>query len=192
MSLKLDIGARFLSAFGVDTNTVNPEIMKNNHKYNIAVYDKSDQEYQKNIFVFNGKKLVFNSMLTENSSVFAPPLLVDFYKEKNLITTKVKGSDNVVVERWGSSPWQMEIQGILIDTENRFYPTSKIEQLVELFDFNGVIEVIGDQFYDKGIDSIYFNSVSITGLEGFADTIQFSISAQSQKAVNYTLLNPIQ
>lgn len=193
MSIVLNIGARFLTAFGKSIIANKVVISKDEEKYNLEVYDNTDREIDKTIFAFDNKELVFNGMLQGDlSSVFAPPLLLSFSREKNLIETIVKGSDNVVIERWGTSPWNIDIKGLLIDVENRFYPNSKIEELTELFEHNNIIEVVGEQFYDKNIDSIYLNSISINPVEGYTDTIQFNISARSQKAVNYTLLNPIQ
>lgn len=202
-SFFIDVSSRFSAAFGSSTNaTINSIVVdkekqqsnsNDKNRYNVEIYGNAKKDIDKSVFIFNDTELVFNSMLKgDTSSVFAPPLLMTFSKEKDIIKTVVKGGDNVVVERFGTRPWEIDIRGILIDVENRSYPASEIEDLNELFEFNGIIKVIGEQFYDKNIDSIYISSISITPVEGFTDTIQFNISASSQKSVNYTLLNPIQ
>ena len=66
----------------------------------------------------------------------------------------------------------------------------KIRQLNKNWKYNGIVKVIGKQFEERDIDSVYFRSVSFTSVEGYQDTVQFSINASSIKAVNFTLLKP--
>ncbi|WP_407512856.1 DUF6046 domain-containing protein, partial [Elizabethkingia miricola] len=140
---------------------------------------------------YNNKELKFSGMLEgDTSSVYAPPLMMNFTREKNLIETNVSGGDSVVIERWGTKPWNIDIRGILIDTETHNYPSDKIEKLCRFFDHNDIISVVGSQFDDKDIKSIYLKSVDITPVEGFADTIQFTLKASSINPVTYTLLKP--
>ena len=87
-------------------------------------------------------------------------------------------------------PWNIKINGLLIDLDNRTYPSDEIIKLNNSWNYKGVVEVVGKQFLEKGIDSIVFESIEFTPIEGFEDTIQFSISAFSIKSVNFTLLKP--
>jgi hypothetical protein len=107
-------------------------------------------------------------------------------------TVKTNGDDNVIVERWGTKPWEISMRGILIDVENRLYPTEHVRKLHRLFKHNNVVEVVGVLFEEKDIDMIYFKDVSITPLEGFSDSVQFSFTASSIKEVNWSLLKPNQ
>ena len=113
-----------------------------------------------------------------------------FTKEKALIETETNGDDNVIIERWTTKPWEIEIKGILIDLENRQYPSDKIRELHQLFKINDILDAYGIQFEEKDIEAIYLKSLSITPTEGFADTVQFSLSASAIKSVSWTLDQP--
>lgn len=119
--------------------------------------------------------------------MFAPPIILEFSREKDLIETKVNGSDNVVIERWGTKPWDIDMRGILVDMNDKIYPKNLIEQLHEFFEINDIIEVEGLQFEDKKIDSIYFKSVKITPVEGYPDTIQYTMTASSIQPVEFNV-----
>ncbi|SHK69752.1 DUF6046 domain-containing protein [Epilithonimonas mollis] len=190
----INLAARYAAAFGAIavSNALNKVVVfQDDNKYNIEVYDEVDTTFEAVEFQFDGKKILFNGMLMgDDSSIFAPPLMMDFAREKNLIVTDVSGGDAEVIERWGTRPWNIDIKGILIDTSGRQYPTEKIEELSRFFDYNNVVEVVGQQFYEKNIDSIYIKSINITPLEGFTDTVQFSLTASSIKEVTWTLLKP--
>jgi len=130
-------------------------------------------------------------MLTgDSATVFAPPLMMDFDREKDHIETETNGDDNIIVERWGTRPWKITMSGILIDVENRQYPTEQVRKLHRLFKRNNVIEVVGVLFEEKDIDTIYLRNVQIRPLEGFSDSVQFSFEASSIKEVNWSLLKP--
>lgn len=190
----INLAARYAAAFGViaASNAMSTVVAnQEDNQYSVDVYDSEASAHEDVGFYFNGKKLFFNpNLLGDDSTIFAPPLMMDFSREKNLIITDVSGGDSEVIERWGTKPWNIDIKGLLIDVSGRQYPTDKIEELCRFFDYNNVIEVVGQQFYEKNIDSIYVQSVSITPLEGFADTVQFSLTARSIKEVYWTLVKP--
>ncbi|MDB0599662.1 DUF6046 domain-containing protein [Tenacibaculum maritimum] len=194
-AIVINLAARYAAAFGAVaiSKLLNKAILiKEDNKYDVEFYDDARSDAENITFEYAGEELLFGEMLTgKNATTYAPPLMVSFSREKNLIETEASGSDNIVVERWGTKPWSIDIRGILIDVENRQYPMNKINLLSRFFEHNDIIEVVGEQFYDKDIDSIYLTAVSITPVEGFADTVQISLSAKSIKGVNYTLLNPM-
>ncbi|OWP83882.1 hypothetical protein BWK59_08170 [Flavobacterium davisii] len=188
-SILINLAMRYATAFGVAFQS-KAVVVKEDNKYKVEYYDKQSETQEEVIFKFDGNKMVFGAMLLDDTGIFAPPLMMNFSKEKRLIETEVSGSDNMVVERWGTSNWIINITGILIDVENRAYPQEKIEELVKLFDYNNIVKVSGNQFLDKDIDSVYFQAVHIEPLEGFADTVRFNLSARSIKEVSYSLSNP--
>ncbi|MFJ1492644.1 DUF6046 domain-containing protein, partial [Capnocytophaga canis] len=164
-------------------------VTKEDNKYGVD-YFSNDSDFQKVIFEYDKTKLEFNSMINGGeTSVFAPPPTLSFSRQKNLVETEINGSDTVVIERWGTKQWDISVQGILVDMDDHRYPDSEIQKIVQLFEHNGIIKVVGEQFYDKGIDSIYIQSVDIRGVEGYSDTIQYTISAKSIKEVGFNLLN---
>ncbi|OPB87809.1 DUF6046 domain-containing protein [Elizabethkingia occulta] len=193
-SIVINLAARYAAAFGIIaiSNKINQVVaIKEDNKYQVEVYEDFDDTFEEVYLEYNNKELKFSGMLEgDTSSIYAPPLMMNFTREKNLIETNVSGGDSVVIERWGTKPWNIDIRGILIDTETHNYPSDKIKELCRLFDYNDIISVVGRQFYEKDIKSIYLKSVDVTPVEGFADTIQFTLKASSINPVTYTLLKP--
>lgn len=195
-SIVIDLAARYASAFGIvkASELMSAVVLtKEDNKYEVEFFDDFNPVTEDVRLRYNGDELRFFSMLSgDSSSVFAPPLMMDFRREKDLIETETNGDDNVIVERWGTKPWEISMRGILIDVENRQYPTEHVRKLHRLFKHNNVVEVVGVLFEEKDIDMIYFKDVSITPLEGFSDSVQFSFTASSIKEVNWSLLKPNQ
>lgn len=191
-SIVINLTARYAAAFGIiaASNAMHQVVVtKEDNKYGVD-YFSNDSDFHKVIFEYDKTKLEFNSMINGGeTSVFAPPPTLSFSRQKNLVETEINGSDTVVIERWGTKQWDISVQGILVDMDNHRYPDNEIQDIVQLFEHNGIIKVVGEQFYDKGIDSIYIQSVDIRGVEGYSDTIQYTISAKSIKEVGFNLLN---
>ncbi|AKK73777.1 hypothetical protein OK18_15235 [Chryseobacterium gallinarum] len=197
-SIVINLAARYAAAFGIMAinNRINQAVInRKDNQYNVEVYEDFDPDFEAVTMSYGPAKdaieLKFAKMLEgDDSSIYAPPLMMNFNRGKNLIETQVSGGDMVVIERWGTKPWDIEIRGILIDVENRSYPSKKIQQLCRFFEHNDTIAVVGGQFMDKNIKNIFLKDVSITTVEGFQDTIQFTLTASSINEVNFTLLNP--
>ena len=189
----INLAARYAAAFGMMAinNTINQAVViKEDNKFQVEVYEDTDPDFEEIEMQYENTVLKFGKMLESEGSFYAPPLMINFEKEKKLIETEISGSDDVVIERWGNKSWVIDIRGVLIDVENRNYPSGKIQQLCRFFDYNNIIKVSGLQFGEKGIDSIYLKYVSITPVEGFQDTIQFTLKASSIREVSWTLLKP--
>lgn len=195
-NITIDLVARYAAAFGmmavgklIDKYTPNE---KADVDFGFEVNPQMSGNYENSELEIPGlERLIFNAVLHgEQGILFAPPLLMSFTQDKSLIETEVNDDDPIVVERWGTKPWDITINGLLIDLKNRIYPTDEIRRLNQNWKYNGVVKVVGMQFEELDIDSIYFRSISFTRVEGYADTIQFSINASSIKAVNFTLLKP--
>lgn len=195
-NITIDLIARYAAAFGMAA--IGKEINK------VFVEEKKDNDYSFEYFplIDSGveyvkmeipglESLEFSAVLHgDRGNIFAPPLLMGFSQEKSLIETEVNDDDPIVIERWGTKPWDITINGLLIDLDNRIYPTDEIRRLNQNWKYNGVVKVIGKQFEERDIDSLYFRFISFTAVEGYQDTIQFTINASSIKAVNFTLLKP--
>lgn len=192
----INLAERYAAAFGmlaVGKAAQQLFVEKINDKdYNLELYPQqaANIEYVK-FSIPDQEPLEFSEVMNlENSNVFAPPLLISFLQAKSLIKTEVNDDDPIVIERWGMQPWEIKINGILIDLDNRIYPSDEIRKLNQAWKHKGVVEVVGRQFEEKDIDAIVFESIDFTPIEGFQDTIQFTISAFSIKSVNFTLLKP--
>lgn len=199
-SVVINLAARYAAAFGLaklDQYVSNTVVTNEDNRYDIQYFEDFDPETEKIRLEHSSLKVEFGSMMqfSENgkmkeSSVFAPPLMMDFRRSKEIIATETNGDDNVVIERWNTQPWEISMKGILIDVQNRHYPSDQIRKLHQLFKINDVLEVYGVQFEEKDIDAIYLKDISITPLEGFSDTVQFSFTASSIKSVSWNLLKP--
>lgn len=189
-TVTIDLASRYAAAFGMlEVNKqLNAAVVNLNQDYQFQFYGGRDIDVERTVFSYNDEKLVFAGMLTSGDSIFAPPLIVDFSREKSLIETQVSGSNTVIVERWGTKPWQLDIKGLCIDVEHRIYPESKIKILTRFFEINDIVDVEGIQFQDKQIDSIYFKVIKITPVVGFQDTVQFSLTASQIKPAKFYIL----
>jgi hypothetical protein len=195
-NITIDLVARYAAAFGMMAagKTIEKVFIEKteNKDYNFQYFPLQDGNIEYVKMVVPGEDpLEFSAVLHgDRGSIFAPPLLIGFSQEKSLIETEVNDDDPIIIERWGTKPWDITINGILIDLNNRIYPTDEIRRLNKNWKYNGVVKVIGKQFEEKDIDSLYFRSINFTAVEGYQDTIQFTINASSIKAVNFTLLKP--
>lgn len=195
-NITIDLTSRFAAAFGLNAaskvaSKVFGEKMAGKIKgFEYYPLTNTNVEYVK-LITPQKDSLEFSAVLdSARGSVFAPPLMMTFSQEKSSIETEVNDDDPIVIERWGTKPWDIEMKGLLIDLDNRIYPTEEIKKLKKVWSYNGVIAVEGMQFQEKGIDSIYFKSIDFSPIEGFQDTIQVSIKASSIKDVNFTLKDP--
>ncbi|MDZ4147874.1 MAG: DUF6046 domain-containing protein [Flavobacteriaceae bacterium] len=196
INLTIDLAARYAAAFGAKAigNAISKLFIDkaDNNDYNFQLYPNADlaTEYVK-LEADGFSPLEFSAvMIGDKGDIFAPPMLMTFAQQKALVETNVNDADPVVIERWGTNPWNISMGGLLIDLQNRVYPSDEIRRLNRVWQHNGVISVVGRQFEEKDIDTIYFKSIEIKPLEGFNDTVSISIEASSIKAVNFTLLKP--
>ena len=188
-SIVLDLASRYGRALGIvlSSEGINQVVItKEDNKYQVETFGEATN-FEEITMEYENTRLVFNSFIGgEQSTVFAPPPILSFSRSKKLIETETNGS--TIVERWNTNEWEITIQGILVDIENHNYPDSQIQQIVTLFEHNDIIKVVGAQFYDKGIDSIYIDSISINPKAGYSDTVAYTLSAKSVKEVTFNLL----
>lgn len=191
----IDLAARYAAVFGAmalqEKAYRNAVLIQEDNDYKVELYPKFDQSVENIKLEWEGQSLEFNNIfMMEGETYFAPPPIMTFSREKNLVTTEISGSDSVVVERWGTNPWDIDITILLIDMSNHQYPSEWIRKISKLFDYNGVIRVEGVQFEEKNIDSVYFEKVDISPLVEWSDTIQVKLTAKSIREVFYNLLKP--
>ncbi len=194
-NITIDLASRYAAAFGMmAVGKVIDKVFlekKSNNEYGFEFSQPTVNFDYSKFEIPELEPLEFDSILYgDQGSIFAPPLLMSFTQDKSLIETEVNDDDPVIIERWGTKPWDITINGLLLDLDNHVYPSDEIRRLNQNWKHNGVVKVVGTQFEELDIDSIYFRSISFTRTEGYSDTIQFSINASSIKAVNFTLLKP--
>lgn len=194
----IQLGERFNSAFGFVGET-GTELQQTTFEDTLTggeVFAKDGRSTYENFTLRReGVELQFayGGILKNDNSVFAPPALCSFKHSKRIGSTIVSSNDEQgseveygeVVENYGRKPVEITIRGLLIDMVNHNYPGDKIKQLMELFHYNGVWEVEGQIWRDHKIASIYFTDLDDGPVQGFMDTWQFTINAQSIKPVEY-------
>lgn len=209
----VELSKRYLSAFGCipsgypDTATIGDNIKAGieraalnigRERANIGIMSANMRRFVTNVNEFNWADFTLrnggtyykfaNTLLFEEiPGVLAPPPMVSFKRKKSIKTTNVDGSDIEVVECFGLKPWEISISGLLIDTDNHKYPSSKMRSFRTIFETNDVFDVLDSQiFEDLGINSIYIDRLDdLKVLEDFQDTIQFKMTAYSTRPLEF-------
>lgn len=139
----------------------------------------------------DGKVYEFkNSILTDGESgIFAAAPMMKFTRDKNIVTTPVQGSDNVVVENFGLGQWDITIEGLLVDLDEHQYPTTKVQRLRQMFETPDLFDVLECQIMtDLGINALYFTKVeNISVVEDYPDTVKYQLKAKSIEPAEFTL-----
>lgn len=192
MGKVIDLGLRLKSAFGYVTKNQSETLKKqqfieDNNISGAGVYVQSATFEELVLKKDETDYLYFGSMMntTALADIYAPPPMCSFSKSKNLIITEIDGTDAEVVERYGDKSWQIKIQGVLIDMVNHQYPKEKVIKLREFFDTQAPFAVEGELFDDLNIKSIYFTDIDIAGVAGYADTMQYTLTARSIRPVEF-------
>lgn len=129
-----------------------------------------------------------DGLLTESvPGILAPPPMLTFNCDKNIITTAVDGSDAVVVESFGQKPWEIKMDGILVDMNSHGYPSIQMKQFRELFEANTTFEVLDcDILADLGIEQVYIKQVTeLKVLQDYPDTVEYKLVLNSIKPVEF-------
>jgi hypothetical protein len=199
----IDLGARFKNAFGYAAPNQSNNLKKVDYKKktgleDMQVYTAGNGSFEEITLKGNGYQLKFANMINASddallNDVFAPPPMISFSRDKTITATNIDDSDEEpnndaeVVERYNSGKWEIDIQGLLVDMINHQFPKTQLTLLRQVFDVNAIMEVQGDWFDALNIKSIYIKSFSPAGVQGFEDTIQFSLKACSIKPVEFFL-----
>lgn len=131
----------------------------------------------------------FREIAEEYNTVFATPPMLSFSRQKKLIVTSIDNVDDIeAVERYNTSPYDIDWKGLLIDMDNHTFPADKLKQINEIFKFNGIWNVSSEIFDALEITAIYISEVQIDFVEGFEDTIAYSFKMRAIKDLEYQLL----
>ncbi|QEE51040.1 hypothetical protein FUA48_16085 [Flavobacterium alkalisoli] len=190
--LIISLSGRYAAAFGFLATTKLPSQARVTNDYSLVTYPESEGSFEDIEFLYESDSVKFGDMLNAKDfdGLLAPPPLISFTQQKDLIETQVNGTDNLVIERWGTRPFDIRMRGLLIDVKNRTYPEDLIKRLYRLFKYNNVVDVVGTQFFDKDIKTIYFTDIEFNPVQGFEDTMQYMLIARSIEPVTFTLINP--
>lgn len=196
----VDIGKRLRAAFGLISANVSQELDRAGFKHAIGrghafvqdartSFEEITLTHEQTVLNFG-----FPGLYGEWHSVFAPPPMVSFRKWKrmeetviNNITDSGQIIEGQVVEHYGHTPWDITIQGILIDMENHVYPAEKVNRLVRMFEIDDIWNVDSTIFQNHQIKSIYFTDIDSSGVQGFEDTWSYTLNAKSIKDISFDL-----
>lgn len=201
MAVNIDFTGRFEAAFGSIGLQIATSINAN-RVFGFGSFEALDETFEDVILSYqeDGQPktdLKFASFpfatgggTQDVDSILAPPPICSFSRAKELITTPLNNLDTEVVERWNTRGYQIRLTGILVDMANHNNPTDLVNAIHKLFEFNGVLEVSGTQFFEKDIYYLYLSNIEINGVVGYQDTVRYTITANSTREVNFTLTNP--
>jgi len=192
----IDLGKRLEKAFGFISSNVSDDLKKKGFQPKADVFI-SDTRMSFEQFILTTEsvtdssitvdsvslKFAYNDFISPSSDVFAPPAMITFNKKKRIDETILGKVDSTVIEHYGHEPWDVKIQGILIDMVNHQYPSSKVQQLRKMFEIDWPFKVEGKMFEDMGIKSIYFADIEMEPVQGFPDTWSFTLTARSIKVI---------
>ncbi|SDC52613.1 DUF6046 domain-containing protein [Williamwhitmania taraxaci] len=161
------------------------------------LFSAGDASFADMLFTNNksGNTYGFGSYSLNASNIFygqdgcclAPPPMVTFSRSKNVVRTAIDRSETEVIEHFGLKPWSIKLQGILIDLSDHQYPQQLVSKLNQMFSEWGTYQAEGQLFLDLGITDVFFDAdFEISFVEGFADTVKFTVSAISTQPVNFT------
>ncbi|MDR2806259.1 MAG: DUF6046 domain-containing protein [Dysgonamonadaceae bacterium] len=200
--MRFDFTGRYMAAFGFVAANVagrlgnelagivrgDSELGSNNAVY---LWDKNTsfdevtlyEDVKEKGYVFG-----FRSITDDYSSLFATPPMLSLKRSKKLIITPVNNSDTTVVERYTTEPYEITWRGLLIDMENHEFPLDKMEQMNKIFEVNGVWNVASEILQAVGVQSVFIKDLSFDFVEGYEDTISYTMTMQAIRPLEYDLI----
>ncbi|MBE9468973.1 MAG: hypothetical protein IMY72_11740 [Bacteroidetes bacterium] len=204
-----DIFERYNSAFGYTAVKIAPRLLSMGFvplKYflNVNSYGESESSFAEMMFENNvtGDVYMFGLDQLENGTpalpfqtkkpinrrFLAPPPMISFSRGKHVVRTSIDRSNHDVIENFGNKPYEIKIQGILVDVEEHAYPGDLLNEIHTMFEAPGTYKAIGDIFNDLGITEVFFNSgFKLDFVEGYVDTIKFSVNAISVESAEFLI-----
>ena len=140
---------------------------------------------------YNAEKYYFayRSFSDDYSGVFATPPMLSMKRAKRLVITPIDNSDIEVIERYGTEPWEITWRGLLIDMENHEFPIDKLEAINKIFEANREWTVDSEILRKIGVETIYISDINIDFVEGFEDTIAYTMTTRALRSLEVQLTN---
>ena len=196
--MNFDFTARYQSAFGFVSATVSSRLdsqgfgdVVKDSGLNMMAYANSEAAFDEVVLEADGKEYLFayRSLSEQYSNIFATPPMLSMKRSKRLAVTVIDNSDVEVVERYATEPWEITWRGLLIDMENHQFPLDRLELLNAIFETDKVLGVSSDILRRIGVLGIYIKDISVDFVEGFEDTIGYTLTARAIKTLEYQLSN---
>lgn len=186
-----DLTSRFTAAFGFVPGSALGLVMDTKLASSLGVYVQNEGTFE-DVRLYHDKSdysFAYRSISDDYTNVFATPPMLSFKRQKKLVTTTIDNSDIEVVERYGTEPYDVTWRGLLIDMVNHQFPADKMKELNDIFEYNGIWNVASEIMNKLKIEAIYIKDVNLEFVEGFEDTISYSISMRAIKPLEYQLIN---
>ena len=149
-----------------------------------ATFDEITLRYNTENYYF-----AYRSFSEDYSGIFATPPMLSMRRAKRLVITPIDNSDIEVIERYGTEPWEITWRGLLIDMENHEFPIDKLEAINKIFEANREWTVDSEILRKVGVETIYISDISIDFVEGFEDTIAYTMTTRSLRSLEVQLSN---
>ena len=149
-----------------------------------ATFDEIGLQYGNEEYYF-----AYRPFSSDYSNIFATPPMLSLKRAKKLVITPIDNSDIEVVERYGTEPWEITWRGLLIDMENHQFPLDKMEALNRIFEANHEWSVFSDILYKVGVDTVYIRDIGFDFVEGYEDTIAYTMTTRSIRSQQVQLTN---
>jgi hypothetical protein len=198
--MTFDFASRFKTAFGFVAGNVASRLMTNGfgdivkkgNDYGLTVYNGMDVSFDEVTLKqgVNGPAYLFayRSMAEDYNNVFATPPMLRLSRDKRLVVSVIDNSDLEVVERYSTEPWEITFRGLLIDMVDHEFPLDKLETINEIFEVNSIWTVSSEIINAIGVEALYIKDIKIEFVEGFEDTIAYTMTTRAIKPLEYQLI----
>lgn len=195
-----DFASRFKTAFGFVAGNVASrlastgfgDVQKVGDNYGLTVYNGRDAAFDEVTLKkgVNGPSYLFayRSLAEDYNNVFATPPMLRMSRAKRLVVSVIDNSDLEVVERYSTEPWEISLRGLLIDMVNHEFPLDKLQTMNEIFEVNSIWTVSSEIINAIGVDAIYIKDIEIEFVEGYEDTIAYTMTTRAIKPLEYQLI----
>ena len=196
-----DFTSRFKSAFGfVAANAVSRlveqafgDVRPANDGYGLQVYTMNEGTFDDvELYRNNGAEkylFAYRSMAESYNEIFATPPMLSLKRAKRLVISTIDNTDTEVVERFATEPWEITWRGLLIDMENHEFPIDKLELLNTIFEVNSIWHVSSEILRKVNVLAVYIKDIDVSFIEGYEDTIAYTLTLRAIKPLEYQLLN---
>lgn len=131
----------------------------------------------------------YRSFSDDYSNIFATPPMLSMKRAKRLVITPIDNSDIEVIERYGTEPWEITWRGLLIDMENHEFPIDKLDAINKIFEANREWTVDSEILRKVGVETIYITDISIDFVEGYEDTIAYTMTTRALRSLEVQFTN---
>jgi len=194
--MRFDFSERVQAAFGFVAATTATRLAQkafgkavDSRTLNVGVYTSKESTFDEVTLRYGTEKYVFAycPITSDYSGVFATPPMLSLRRSKKLIITPIDNSDIEVVERYGTEPYEITMRGLLIDMENHEFPIDKMESINKIFEANREWMVDSEILQKVGVSAIYIKDIQLDFVEGFEDTISYTMTVRAIRPVEFQL-----